>query len=186
MSDEQVFQHILLNQAFIRGITVSGGECTLQPEFIKALFKRTKTAGLSNLLDSNGTYDFEHNPDILADCDGVMLDIKAYNSDDHQAITDHDNQRILYNARWLAEQGQLSEIRTVIIPEMLDNKGTIQKIAQLLAPYLSQHQINYKLIKYRPFGVRSRYQTFPLPDNRLMQELARIAADAGFKHITII
>ena len=44
------------NRPFIRGITVSGGECTLYPEFLMELFERTQMIGLSNLIDSNGSY----------------------------------------------------------------------------------------------------------------------------------
>ena len=56
---------------FIRGVTVSGGECTLYPSFLEELFRLLRPAGLTCLLDSNGTFDFARAPRLLEACDGV-------------------------------------------------------------------------------------------------------------------
>ena len=74
MSAEEVFEEVSGNLPFIRGITVSGGECCLYPEFLKELFGLCKEAGLSCLIDSNGMVDFSLYPELLELSDGVMLD----------------------------------------------------------------------------------------------------------------
>lgn len=186
MDEKEILEHILGNLPFIRGITLSGGECTLNAEFIKKLFALTKKLNLTNLLDSNGTYDFQNDPTILNDCDGVMLDIKAFDPIDHEKITDHHNEMIINNAVFLAKIAKLTEIRTVIIPDDIDNINTVTKISQLLKPYQKTNRIKYKLIKYRPFGVRACYQIYKQPDEKLMNQLAKIAKENGFEDITII
>ena len=186
MDVNTVLEHIKGNLPFIRGITLSGGECTLNVEFIKKLFSLTKKLNLTNLLDSNGTYDFEKDSDLLKDCDGVMLDIKAFNLSDHVKITDHRNDMIIENAIYLAKHSKLTEIRTVVIPEYLDNISTVTEISKLLKPYQKINAIKYKLIKYRPFGVRISYQIYKQPDDELMDQLAQIAKANGFEDITII
>jgi len=186
MDEKEILEHILGNLPFIRGITLSGGECTLNAEFIKKLFALTKKLNLTNLLDSNGTYDFQNDPTILNDCDGVMLDIKAFDPIDHEKITDHHNEMIINNAVFLAKIAKLTEIRTVIIPDHIDNINTVTKISQLLKPYQKTNRIKYKLIKYRPFGVRACYQIYKQPDEKLMNQLAKIAKENGFEDITII
>lgn len=75
------------NRPFIRGITVSGGECTLYPEFLMELFERTQMIGLSNLIDSNGSYPFYDSEYLLENCQGVMLDIKAWGALEYQQVT---------------------------------------------------------------------------------------------------
>lgn len=42
------------SRPFIRGLTVSGGECTLYPDFLTELFTLARAGGLGCLLDSNG------------------------------------------------------------------------------------------------------------------------------------
>ena len=73
MCAEEVFAEVKKQQPYIRGITVSGGECTLYPDFLEKLFVLARGAGLGTLIDSNGTLDFEKYPQLLAVTDGVML-----------------------------------------------------------------------------------------------------------------
>ena len=58
MTVEEVLLRIRQNLPFIRGITCSGGECTLYAGFMAELFAKTKAMGLTNLIDSNGILDF--------------------------------------------------------------------------------------------------------------------------------
>ena len=82
MSVEEVVAEVRKGLPFIRGITVSGGECMLQAEFITALFQAVKQLAqetghpLTCLIDSNGTIPFARYPELMAVCDGVMLDVK--------------------------------------------------------------------------------------------------------------
>ncbi|MDD3924408.1 MAG: YjjW family glycine radical enzyme activase [Erysipelotrichaceae bacterium] len=186
LSVEEVFDHISKNIPFIRGITLSGGECTLNPVFIKELFALAKAEDLSTLLDSNGTYDFISDPSILKNCDGVMLDIKAYRDDDHFVLTDHHNQNIIENALYLAKIHKLKEIRTVIVFDDDKAKETVSNIAALLADHVETNNMTYKLIKYREYGVRKKYQNFKQPSDSLMSELKDIALVSGFKDVIII
>ena len=88
MTAEEVMVEVKKNVPFIRGITVSGGECTRWPEFLHELMELAKNEKLSVLLDSNGTYDFiKDEENLLENCAGVMLDIKAFSLKDHQAVT---------------------------------------------------------------------------------------------------
>lgn len=78
MTVEEVLLRIRQNLPFIRGITCSGGECTLYAGFMAELFAKTKAMGLTNLIDSNGILDFSKADALLEHADGVMLDIKCF------------------------------------------------------------------------------------------------------------
>ncbi len=135
---------------FIRGITVSGGECMNYASFILELFKEAKKLDLSCLIDSNGYYDFENYPDLLAICDGVMLDVKAFDKEFHRLVTKNDNNIVLKNLRFLLENNKLYEVRTVILPGFAEeNQKTVEEVSRIIGS-----KTRYKLIKYRPFGVR--------------------------------
>ena len=196
MNAEEVYAEVKRNVPFIRGVTVSGGECTFYPAFLHDLAVLAKRDGLGFLLDSNGTYDFEADPaELLSVIDGVMLDIKAYDAADHRAVTDVDNALVLKNMRFLADRGQLYEVRTVIVPELFDTEKTIVDTARALQPYLSRQKhwpanegtsIRYKIIKYRPFGVREAYRSFTPPTDAWLEHLADLARSEGMTDIVII
>ena len=196
MNAEEVYAEVKRNVPFIRGVTVSGGECTFYPAFLHDLALLAKQDGLGFLLDSNGTYDFETDPaDLLSVIDGVMLDIKAYDAADHRAVTDVDNTLVLRNMRFLADRGQLYEVRSVFVPELFDTEKTIVDTARALQPYLSRQKhwpenegtsIRYKIIKYRPFGVREAYRSFTPPTDAWLEHLADLARSEGMTDIVII
>ena len=187
MTPEQVWQAVQKQIPFIRGITVSGGECTLYPDFLTELFTLVQNHGLSTLIDSNGTLDFEHYPDLLAVTDGVMLDIKAYDCEEHKRVTGWSNQVIIKNAHYLASKAKLYEVRTVVSPGLFDAEQAIIQTGDMLRPYLSIRPIRYKLISYRPMGVRPQYaNTLQIPTRDQMEYYAELLAAKGFKDIIII
>lgn len=193
MTAGEAFAEIERQMPFIRGVTVSGGECTLYPEFLEELFAICRSSGLHTLLDSNGTVDFETLPGLMAVTDGVMLDIKAFDSAQHRETAGADNEQILKNAVWLMEQGKLYEVRTVVVPGLFDAEDTVRRTARLIVQsegYKNQNgarlQPRYKLISYRENGVRKEYRRYPLPDREQMERLAAIAKEEGMKEIVIV
>ena len=124
MSVEQVLRQVTQVAPFIEGITVSGGEATTQLPFVIALFQALKsTPALSHLtclVDSNGELPISGWEKLQPVCDGVMVDLKSWDSDHHQALTGRGNARIKQSIRWLAQHGMLSELRLLVIPEHSD------------------------------------------------------------------
>ncbi len=179
MTAEQVMAEVRRQMPYIRGITVSGGECTRQRDFLVELFTLAQAEGLHCLLDSNGSYDFSQDPQLIAVTDGVMLDIKAFTPEEHCVVTGQDNEMVLRNAVYLAEHGKLPEIRTVVVPGLFDADGTVESMACLLAPHLEKGAIRYKLIKYRPMGVRAEYAIYPMPDDAYMEHLKQRVVSYG-------
>lgn len=95
LSVDEVLQHIRKAVLFIEGITVSGGEATTQLPFIVALFNAIKTdpqlQHLTCMVDSNGILSETGWQKLLPVCDGVMLDLKAWDSACHRQLTGRDN-----------------------------------------------------------------------------------------------
>lgn len=146
----EVIERIMPNRPFIRGITVSGGECMLHAEFLKELFREVKKMGLTCLIDSNGSIDFSKHEELMELCDGVMLDVKAYDPVFHEALCAHSNHRTLNNLHYLLSINKLLEVRTVILPNYPEeNLQTVTHVSEIILD-----KCDYKLLKYRPFGVR--------------------------------
>ena len=186
MTPEEVYAKVKKQIPFIRGLSVSGGECMLWPEFLTELFRLAKKDGLGTLIDSNGMIPFEDYPELMEVSDGVMLDIKAFDDTDHRRITDEGNGIVLKNAVFLAKHGKLEEVRAVIVPDLYDGEKSIRGIGTLLAPYRNIREIRIKLIAYRPMGVREAYSHYQVPSPECLTQLADILREMGFKDIVII
>lgn len=182
----EVYERVRRQVPYIRGITVSGGECTLYPEFLEELFMLCRRDHLGTLIDSNGTLDFEKYPGLLECADGVMLDIKAWDEEEHRKVTGRSNGMVLKNAEFLARRGKLFEVRTVVVPGLFDCERTVRETARLAARYLDQGDIRYKIIAYRPMGVREAYAHYPVPDKELLNGLAELAREEGMRTILVV
>jgi len=180
MTPEEAAATLERNRPFIRGVTVSGGECSLRRDFVCALFKSAKAMGLGTLMDSNGGYDFSRDPELLELCDGVMLDVKCADAAAHHALTGRPNEQVLRNLDFLVSAGKLEEARTVVVPGALPNENTVRYVCGRLAPYWAAgSDSGYKLIRFRPMGVRASYRENAMPDDALMERLRAIALEAG-------
>lgn len=186
MTAEEILKEIDQASPFIEGITVSGGEATLQAKALIPLFKGVKERGLTALIDSNGGCDFsEGDLRILLDIsDGVMLDIKSWDSTAHKTITGSDNDMVKKNLAYLAKQGKLEEVRFVLL-DRRDNRKTVTETAKVLGGAVST--VRAKLISYRPFGVREKYlHQLQAPQKKEKDELLKLAQDLGFKEVVDI
>ncbi|MBB6217386.1 YjjW family glycine radical enzyme activase [Anaerosolibacter carboniphilus] len=184
MNVEEVISQIQKVRPFISGITVSGGECTLQIDFVKELFKKAKDMGLTTFLDTNGFVSMGHLKILGEDMDMAMVDLKAWDVEAHEMLTGQENTLVLQSIRYLAAQRKLYEVRTVIVPALLDNHETVQKTGQLLA--MLDPDIRYKLIRFRPIGVRKEAANLKEPSDELMEDLMDLARKEGCKHIIIV
>ncbi len=183
---EEVLEQIKKNIPFIKGITTSGGECTLQKDFLTELFKETRKLGLTNFIDSNGSIRFSDYKELMEYTDAVMLDVKSIDPMEHMELTSKGNEIVLENARYLASIGKLFEIRTVVIEGYLNNRKTVYEITNMLKEYQKIGEIRYKIIRFRPFGVREEYKNMKAPSEEEMNYLKSIANKNGFANVLLV
>lgn len=184
MSVDDIINEIINYKSFIQGITVSGGECTLQEEFLIDLFTKASSLGLTCFIDSNGSKDFREMPELLKLCDGVMLDVKAFDKSTHDKYIHFDNTNVLNNLEFLASIGMLYEVRTVVVPEIFNNEETIKKVSEIISKY--DPNIRYKLIKFRNLGVRHSLKSHSSPSDEYMKKLKNIAEERYCNNIIIV
>ena len=186
MTAEETYEKVRKQIPFIRGITVSGGECMLWPDFLLDLFRLAKKDGLTTLIDSNGTIPFRDYPELMEATDGVMLDIKAFDREEHRTVTGADNDMVLENAEYLAKNSKLFEVRAVIVPDLYDTEKSVRQMGAFLAPFLKINKFRIKVIAYRPMGVREMYSHYEVPSRQYLEYLAGILREQGFEDIIII
>lgn len=186
MEAKEIFQAVKKQIPFIRGITVSGGECTLYHEVLEELFTLAKEEGLTTLIDTNGMISLEEFPGLMEKTDGVMLDIKCFDEKQHQMVTGDTNIMVLKNAEYLAGIKKLDEVRMVIVPGLYDGKESVKNIGEFLRGFPEFHRIRIKLIAFRPMGVREEFSHYETPTTETLEEMKTLLEEMGFEKIILI
>lgn len=184
MAVEDVIREVLKYRLFISGVTISGGECTLQPEFLLALVKALKKEDFNVLVDTNGDFDQAYYECLKPWVDGFMLDVKSVNPQAHRELTGEDNQPVIKNLYRMAQDQTLYEVRIVIVSEWPDNVNTVSYVSQVLAS--NAPNTRYKLIRFRPHGVVGQFKNKSMPDHTEMEKLEKIAIEAGLNQVILV
>ena len=172
MSVEEILNEVRTIKPFISGVTLSGGECSLQADFLLDLVKAVKKESLTCFIDTNGGVELSNYPDLVDNIDGVMLDVKAYNSDEHVKLTGVENYNVFKNLNYLAKRKKLYEVRTVIVPGLINCEETVNKVSRLISDL--NPDIIYRLIKCRNHNQNPLFAEC-LPDDSLMEMLKQKA-----------
>lgn len=147
------------------GITCSGGESMLQPEFVRDVFRAAKAEGIHTCLDTNG-YIRKFTPvvdEVLEATDLVLLDIKQIKDDIHQDLVGVSNKRTLDFARYLHTIGKATWLRYVIVPGYTDDEESAHLLGQFIQDMDNIEKI--ELLPYHKLGAHkweAMGETYPL------------------------
>lgn len=150
---EEVDQDIAFYSANNGGITVSGGEPLLQPEFVSLLLKTAHSHGYSTAIETALNVPWESVEKVLAHVDVVIHDIKMIDSKKHAEWTGVDNAQILENAIRAYQKFPNKKfiVRTPVIPGVNDSTEEISKIIDYIIPYKNVEK--YELLPYHRLGL---------------------------------
>mgnify|MGYP001472046871 CR=1 FL=1 len=115
------------------GLTISGGEPLVQPEFCAAVFRGAKALGLHTALDTSGFLGSHADDHLLADVDLVLLDIKAFKESTYRRVTGAPLRPTLEFAERLALLGKPVWLRFVLVPGLTDDMAEIGGLADFAA-----------------------------------------------------
>ena len=141
------------------GVTLSGGECLMQPDFCRELLCALKENKIQTAVDTCGYVSRETLDKVIPYTDVFLYDIKAIDAAVHKTCTGVENGRILENLRYLDSLGKKIEIRIPYVPGW--NSGEIEKIADFVKTLkgvtgvrvLPYH--NYARSKYEALGMEN-------------------------------
>ena len=143
------------------GLTLSGGESLLQPEFAAGLLKAAKALGVTTAMESMGCADWSAFEKVLPDLDTYLMDIKNMDPQKHKAFTGRENSLMLENAKKVAQSGMCElVIRVPVIPTFNDTMEEILAIARFADSLPGVEQIH--LLPYHDYG-RGKYEGLNRP-----------------------
>ena len=118
------------------GVTFSGGECTMQEDFLLALMESCQKEGLHMCVDTCGHTEPGLFGEVLERADLLLFDMKHMDSGRHKALTGVGNGRILENlAAALRACPEKIRIRIPLMPGLNDSQENILAVASFLRPY---------------------------------------------------
>ncbi len=117
------------------GITFSGGEPLLQPEFLLKTVEIAKKSGIHTALDTAGADITPIRVALINAVDLIILDIKMTTEEDYQKYTGGSLNTVLEFLKYLNSAKKPVIIRQVIIPKINDNKENIIRLNELLRAY---------------------------------------------------
>lgn len=141
MTAEEIIEKFRSARNFYRGggITVTGGEPLMQPDFVTALFEAARREEIHTCLDTSGitfrrgdTVCLEKLGRLLASTCLVMLDIKHIDSQKHKALTGQPNETVLDFAKYLNEKDIPVWIRHVVVPGITDQEEDLYRLGQFI------------------------------------------------------
>lgn len=141
------------------GVTLSGGECLIQPDFCAELLKNLKENRINTAVDTCGFVSREVLDKVIPYTDVFLYDIKAIDEDVHIRCTGKSNKIILNNLVYLDSQNKAIEIRIPYVPNFNDTE--IPKINRFLKTLKNIKSIkvlpyhNYAGSKYEAMGMQN-------------------------------
>lgn len=132
------------------GVTVSGGEALIQPQFVTELFKKCKEEGIHTAVDTSGYVNVEDVKETLEYTDLVLLDLKHANALKHKNLTGVENDKIKLFTQYLADINKPVWIRYVLVPGYTDDEQDLLAAYEYLKKFKNIEKI--EVLPYHSMG----------------------------------
>lgn len=136
------------------GVTLSGGEPTLQADFTRELLRGLKARGIATALDTCGVCSAETLDRLLPFTDLVLYDLKLYDTELHRQYTGSSNRNILENLIHLrdmhfSQPGQFRLwVRTPLIPGATASEENLTALGHFLSDQLADSVERWELCAF--------------------------------------
>ncbi len=191
---KQVMAEVEKDVVFYRysggGVTYSGGEPLMQPDFLLALLKASKKKNIYTVLDTSGYAPWSIFKRIMDYVDLFLYDLKIMDNETHQKYTGEGNSLILANVEKLAHNRANIVIRIPIITGITDLSDNICAIGEFLRPISGielVHLLPYNYLckdKYQRMKKDYRLGNLNPPTEKKLNEIKNMLRTYGL-HVKI-
>ena len=184
---EEIFHQIEADKLFYNtsggGVTFSGGECMLQIDFLEAIMKECRQAGIHTAVDTAGCVPWEYFRRVIPFADMFLYDMKCFAEELHIQGTGVSNRLILENLSRLSDETNIDIIiRIPVIPGFNADDMEMER----MAGYLSKLRIrDVELLPYHPMG-ENKYTAlgmevpmYDVPDDAQMKRFRSFFTEAA-------
>ena len=165
---EELAELLMRDSAFYRnsggGVTLSGGECTMYPDYLESLLILLKAMGIHIALETSGHFEYAvFEKKILPHIDLIYYDIKLANPEAHIKYTGRSNRRILDNFRRLISEASLEvHPRLPLVPGITATRENFSAVVDFLSRVGAD---SVSLLPYNPLGLEmAAFLGRPIPE----------------------
>ncbi len=165
------------------GVTLSGGEPLLQPEFAAEFFKKCHELGINTCIDTSGSVINDEVLAMLDHTDRVLLDIKFTTDEKYREFVGCSVDKPLEFLEILEKRDIPVTLRQVIIPGLSDDEENIKILKKIASEHRCVDKIELlpfrKLctVKYEKLGREFRFKDIPEPTPEKMSELEKMISE---------
>jgi len=184
---DEVFKYRVFYDESGGGVTFSGGEPLMQPQFLLALLEACRNGRIHTVLDTTGFGRTEHLLAAAKLADLVLYDLKAFDEVRHRALTGVSNRSILENLKVLDQMHRNIWIRLPVVPGFNDDLDDLKRIADFASGLRNITLVNLLpfhrtgLHKYERLGMTHELDGVEAPSAELMQWVVTAFEDVGLK-----
>ncbi|GIM30300.1 pyruvate formate-lyase-activating enzyme [Clostridium polyendosporum] len=157
------------------GVTFSGGDPLLQPDFLIEISKLCKDNGIHTTLDTSG-FGIGRYEEILQYTDLILFDIKHIDREKYRELTARDIDESLKFLETAQKMNKKMWIRHVVVPGITDSEEHIQALTEMIKGLKNVEKVEllpYHLLgvnKYETMGMKYRLEGVPPMDKKLVKE----------------
>lgn len=154
LTAEAVFHRVMADETWFRqsggGVTLSGGEVCMQPEFASQLIQLIGAEDIHTAMETAGYAPWRAVQQVASACDLILYDLKCADDKQHQRYTGVSNKIIVRNLERLLQGDRPIVIRIPVIPHFNDAPDEADKLLMLIHS-LTQHRPAFKYIELLPY-----------------------------------
>lgn len=154
-------ERVFLNQSK-GGVTFSGGEPLLQPDFLLEALKACKARGYHTAVDTSGYTSKENLRSVIQYTDLFLLDIKHLDDSRHIESTGVSNSLILDNYKLLIDSGKDIMVRIPVIPGFNDDHQHMERLKEFINGSKTATIKKINLLPFHKTG-SAKYKKFNMP-----------------------
>lgn len=161
-SPEEVVRKIERYRPYLKngGVTVTGGEPLMQPDFTTELFRLLHQEGFHTALDTSGVGELAKAENVLAHTDLVLADVKFLNQEDYEQYCKADFQQIEQFLKLTRQMQVPLWVRRVVVPGINDSGKDIEELADFLTNYPNTEKV--ELLPFRKLCLE-KYEEMGIP-----------------------
>ncbi len=171
---EELTEKVLKNKEYWKesgGVTISGGEPTIQPEFLLEFVKALKNNNVHVAIDTCIKTKQSVIDPLLPYIDLWMISLKELDSQKHLELTGSDNAEILENIKYVDSKGSKIRIRFLVIPTITDSAELIQGVGEFVKTLKNLESL--ELLAYGVHGKEKWYELFGKYDLEEIREATK-------------